>query len=340
VDLGESNTILVTGGAGFIGSTLIYELNNRGFDNILVADFLGSDNKFLNLVPLRFNDYVEADTLPRLIEQNDPKIRNITHIFHLGACSATREADCVYLLKNNYEYSKTLAHFASRKSIRFVYASSAATYGNGSHGMSDKNSNANLRPLNMYAYSKHLFDLYVTRNDLQCYGIKYFNIFGPNEYHKGSMKSMVLNAYESIVSSGKIALFKSEDPAYADGEQKRDFLCAKDAVAMTIFLGGIPEVVGGKFTHGIYNAGSGVASTWKELVSSVFEALNAPVSIEYVSMPEDFRSKYQYYTCADISKIRSVGYSENITPLKEAVADYVKNYLMRGMRNLDSGNGC
>ncbi|MDR1401554.1 MAG: ADP-glyceromanno-heptose 6-epimerase [Puniceicoccales bacterium] len=334
MSLSDSSTILVTGGAGFIGSALISELNSRGFENILAADFLESDNKFLNLVPLRFSDYVEADSLLSMVEKNDSMLGGVTHIFHLGACSSTIESDNSYLLKNNYEYTKALAHFANRKNIRFVYASSAATYGDGSCGMSDQNSNVDLRPLNMYAYSKHLFDLYAAKNNLHCYGIKYFNIFGPNEYHKGNMRSMVLKAYESISTGGKISLFKSENSAYADGEQKRDFLYVKDAVAMTIFLGEISESIGGKSTHGIYNAGSGIASSWKELVTPVFEALNLPIHIEYVDMPESLRSKYQYYTCANISKIRSAGYSENITPLRDAVTDYVKNYLMQGMKNL------
>ncbi|MDR1232942.1 MAG: ADP-glyceromanno-heptose 6-epimerase [Puniceicoccales bacterium] len=334
--LTEAGTILVTGGAGFIGSALINELNNRGFENIIVSDFLGSDNKFLNLVPLRFNDYIEADTMLDMIEKKDPKLNAITHIFHLGACSSTTEKNAAYLIKNNYEYTKALANFAHGRHVRFVYASSAATYGDGSRGMSDQIfPNTDLRPLNAYGYSKHLFDLYAARNNLHVHGMKYFNVFGPNEYHKGTMRSMVLKAYESILANGKVYLFKSDRQEFKDGEQRRDFLYVKDAVAMTIFLAEIPEAVNGKPTHGIYNLGSGVASTWKELAFAIFEAMGKEAHIEFIDMPGELKDKYQYHTCADISKLHSLGYDQPITPLKAAVKDYVQNYLMEGMKILN-----
>ncbi|MDR1890818.1 MAG: ADP-glyceromanno-heptose 6-epimerase [Puniceicoccales bacterium] len=334
--LSEGGTILVTGGAGFIGSALVGELNNRGFENIIVSDFLGSDDKFLNIVPLRFDDYIEADVLFGMVEKKDPRLNTVTHIFHLGACASTTEKNAAHLIKNNYEYTKALAHFAQNKHIRFVYASSAATYGNGSRGMSDEISpNTDLRPLNMYGYSKHLFDLYAARNNLHVHGMKYFNVFGPNEYHKGNMRSMVLKAYESILATGKVYLFKSDKAEFKDGEQRRDFLYVKDAVAMTIFLGEVPEMVNGKPTCGIYNLGSGVASTWKELAFAVFEAMDREVRIEFIDMPNELKDKYQYHTCADISKLRSIGYSQEIMSLKEAVRDYVQNYIMQNMKVLN-----
>ena len=331
----DSKTILVTGGAGFIGSALICELNNRGFDNILVVDQLSNDDKFKNLISLRFEDYFEADDFLNMVEKRDEKLESISHIFHLGACSSTTENNASYLIKNNFEYTKTIAHFAEEKKRRFVYASSAATYGDGSNGMSDiPYPNFAIRPLNAYGFSKHIFDIYAARHDLHCYGMKYFNVFGPNEYHKGSMRSMVLKAYESIYLTGRVGLFKSNKKEYRHGEQKRDFLYVKDAVNMTIFLAEVPEVVNGQPTFGIYNLGSGVASTWKELVTPIFQAMNIEVNIDFIDMPVELRNKYQYYTCADISKLRNVGYDKSITPLKNAVLDYVCNFLIPGEKYL------
>ncbi|MDR2779294.1 MAG: ADP-glyceromanno-heptose 6-epimerase [Puniceicoccales bacterium] len=332
----EEGTTLVTGGAGFIGSALVGELNRRGFENVIISDFLSNDDKFLNIVPLRFSDYIEADTLFNLVEKKDHKLNTVTHIFHLGACSSTTERNAAYLIKNNYEYSKTLAHFAQNEHIRFVYASSAATYGNGSRGMSDEIfPNTDLRPLNMYGYSKHLFDLYAAKNNLRIYGMKYFNVFGPNEYHKGNMRSMVLKSYESILATGKVYLFKSDREEFRDGEQRRDFLYVKDAVDMTIFLGEIPEMISEKPTWGIYNLGSGIASTWKELAFAIFEAMDREVNVEFIDMPNELKNKYQYYTSADLSKLRRLGYSKQPMPLKAAVKDYVQNYLMQGMKILN-----
>ena len=331
--------ILVTGGAGFIGSALIYELNRRGYENIFVSDYLGIDDKFLNLVGLKFSDYFEADTLLNLVKNNDKKIEDITCIFHLGACAVTTENNASYLIHNNYEYTKELAHFADERHIRFVYASSAATYGNGSNGMSDDIfPNTKIRQLNMYAYSKQLFDLYAAKNNLHVHGMKYFNVFGPNEYHKGNMRSMVLKAYQSILETGHVNLFSSDRPEYKDGEQLRDFLYVKDAVDMTIFLGQVSSIVNDKPTYGIYNLGSGTASTWIELVTPIFEAVNIKPDIRFIEMPSELKNKYQYYTLANISKLRSIGYDKEITPLKDAVTDYVKNYLMQGCKHLAEPN--
>lgn len=329
--LSSGKKILVTGGAGFIGSALIYELNQRGYDNIIVSDRLSTDERYLNLVGLNFYDYIEADDLLTKITTNNIIANEIGCIFHLGACSSTTEKDASYLIHNNYEYTKSLAHFADGNSIRFVYASSAATYGNGENGMSDvPHPNLSLRPLNMYGYSKHLFDIYAAKNNLCVYGMKYFNVFGPNEYHKGNMRSMVLKAYEKISAIGKVELFKSNHPSYKDGEQMRDFLYVKDAVDMTIFLGEVDDRIGDVSTYGIYNLGSGIASTWKQLISPIFESLNKPIKIDFIDMPSELIGKYQYYTCADISKLRSIGYEKETTKLHDAVKDYVENYLIPG----------
>jgi ADP-L-glycero-D-manno-heptose 6-epimerase len=321
-----SKRILVTGGAGFIGSALIWALNRRGLDNILVSDLLRQDEKWKNLVPLRFADYIEGDDLLEAIEGGGRTLRDVKCVFHLGACSATTERDATYLIRNNYEYTKTLAHWALESGARFVYASSAATYGDGSRGMDDGASLDVLRPLNMYGYSKHLFDLYARRERWldQIVGLKYFNVFGPNEDHKGDMRSLVHKAYGQVVETGVIKLFASDRPDYADGEQKRDFLYVKDAVEMTIHLAANLQA------RGLYNLGSGEANSWNTLATAIFSALGREPRIEYIPMPEILKAKYQYYTRADISKLTASGYAGRMTPLAEAVADYVKNYLVPG----------
>ena len=319
---------IITGGAGFIGSALIWALNQKGVDNILVVDKLGSSEKYLNLVPLQFEDYLESDWLLDRIHHNENYFADVNFVHHLGANSNTTEKDARYLIENNFAYTKTLAWWALRKGIRFLYASSAATYGLGEQGMSDRDERdiKRLRPLNMYAYSKQLFDQYALRYGLleQMIGIKYFNIFGPNEYHKGDMRSMVCKAFEQIQDTGKVQLFKSHHPDYRDGEQLRDFLYVKDAVEMTIFLCAADECTG------LYNIGAGQAHTWIELVAPIFEALGTEMSVETIDMPRKLRKHYQYYTKADISKIGESGYSPKITPLHEAVTEYVRDYLLPG----------
>ena len=324
----ESKRILVTGGAGFIGSALIWALNQRGLEDILVADFLQEDEKWKNLVPLRFADYLEADDLRRLALEDSPRLRDIGAVFHLGACSATTESDAGYLIRNNYEFTKDLAAWAIGRGARFVYASSAATYGDGAQGMSDGADLTTLRPLNMYGYSKHLFDLHAARAGFleKIVGLKYFNVFGPNEDHKADMRSLVHKAYGQVVETGSIRLFKSDRPEFADGEQKRDFLYVKDAVEMTIHLAETATA------GGLYNLGSGAANSWNTLATAIFAALGRAPRIEYIPMPEALRAKYQYFTQADIAKLRGSRYSNPVTPLADAVADYVGRYLVSGRR--------
>ena len=314
----------MTGGAGFIGSALIWELNRRGLKNILVTDFLGRDEKWKNLVPLQFADYVEADKLSELIASGSPAFNDVTAIFHFGACSSTTESDASYLIRNNYEYSKTLAHFALDRHRRFVYASSAATYGAIAAALPETVALETLRPLNMYGYSKHLFDCYAERSGIlpRITGLKYFNIFGPNEDHKGDMRSVVHKAFHQVLETGRIKLFKSYRPEYRDGEQRRDFMYVKDAVAATIHLA--ERVDGG----GLFNIGSGEPNTWIALARAIFSALAKEPHIEFIEMPETLREKYQYFTCAHIDKLRSTGFTQPMTSLDPAVCEYVTHYLV------------
>ncbi|MEM8911826.1 MAG: ADP-glyceromanno-heptose 6-epimerase [Planctomycetota bacterium] len=328
----EDGKILVTGGAGFIGSALVWALNQRGFEDIIVTDVLGRDDKWKNLVPLRFQDYLESD---QLFDQLDsPRLADIGTIFHLGAQSATTEQDARYLALNNYDYTRRLAEWSIRHERRFVYASSAATYGDGSQGMKDDVAELDrLRPLNMYGYSKHLFDKHARSKGWldRIVGLKYFNVFGPNEAHKGSMRSVVHKSFEQIRDSGRVKLFRSHHPDYRDGEQMRDFLYVKDAVEMTIHLADTPGA------NGLYNLGSGQAQTWKDLVEPVFTTLNLPIQIDFIDMPESIREKYQYYTCADTARLRETGWPGNAWRLAEAVRDYVGGYLVDDGRLGDEG---
>lgn len=323
--------ILVTGGAGLIGSAVVWALNRLNLESIIICDRLSNDDRYKNLIPLRFRDYVDADDLFTYL--NGLEGIGLRTIFHLGACADTMENDGRFLMKNNFEFTKNLAQYAVKRNIRFVYASSAATYGDGENGMDDDGGPLErLRPLNMYAYSKQLSDIYAHSHGMALYGMKYFNVFGPNEDHKGPMISMVARAYRQILETGKVQLFKSYHPRYADGYQERDFLYVKDAADMTVFLGNIPEKVEGRGTTGIYNLGSGVASTWIDLVKPIFEILDKPRRIEFVEMPENLRARYQYSTCGSIKKLRAIGYEWPLTPLREAVIDYVANYLIPGKR--------
>lgn len=314
---------IVTGGAGFIGSAVVAGMNNLGIDNILVVDELGQDEKWKNLRGLRFADYVEKNVFRQSIAEK--KLDGaIDAIVHLGACSSTTETDASFLVDNNFEFSTELAAFAISREIRFIYASSAATYGDVTGGLDDEDELVRLRPMNMYGYSKHMFDCWAHHNGYfnLIVGLKYTNVFGPNEYHKGDMRSMVNKAFHQINENGKVKLFKSHKPKYKHGEQKRDFLYIKDAVDMTLFF-----LEG--YDGGIFNIGAGKAETWNTLVGAVFKAMGKKENIEYIDMPESIRGQYQYFTEADIRKLRGVGYEKPITPLKRGVEDYVKNYLLK-----------
>lgn len=314
--------ILVTGGAGFLGSALVWGLNARGYDDIWVADFLGSSAKWRNLSPLRFSEYLEADRLRERVQAD--RLPEFGLVLHMGACSATTETDVAYLIDNNYEYTRELARWALGRKTRMVYASSAATYGDGSCGMADSTAVLErLRPLNAYGFSKHLFDRMAYREGWleQLVGLKYFNVFGPNEAHKGDMRSLVDKAFEQVTRTGRLGLFRSYRPEVADGEQRRDFLYVKDAVDMTLFLAFHP------YARGLYNLGSGVASTWLELAQALFAAMERDLAVDFIDMPAELRDRYQYFTQADLGRLRAQGYTGRLTPLAEAVGEYVKEYL-------------
>jgi ADP-L-glycero-D-manno-heptose 6-epimerase len=326
--------ILITGGAGFIGSALVWELNRRGCENIVVCDRLSTDEKWKNLVPLRFADYIDGNELLQAVQHSPGKLGRFDHVLHLGACSATTERDADYLMRNNYEFTKQLCQWSLANQTRFVYASSAATYGDGAHGMNDQDPDIHkLRPLNMYGYSKHLFDLHAKREGWlpKIVGLKYFNVYGPNEDHKADMRSLVHKACGQILATGKVQLFKSHRPDYKHGEQMRDFLYVKDAIRMTLHLAETPSA------GGLFNLGSGKAHTWIELATAIFTALGKEPVIEFIDMPEHLQSKYQYYTCADIAKLRASGFTQDITVLTEAVRDYVQGYLVPDKRLGDEG---
>lgn len=323
----SQSRVLVTGGAGFIGSALVWALNRRGCDNIVVCDILGTTEKWRNLTPVRFADYVEADTLMSRLQHGS--LGRFDLVLHLGACSATTELDASYLIRNNYEFTKQLANWSLANGARFVYASSAATYGDGAAGMADDDSKLHtLRPLNMYGYSKHLFDIHAKHAGFlrQIVGLKYFNVFGPNEDHKADMRSLVHKSTAQVQAEGLIRLFKSYRPDYRDGEQKRDFLYVKDAIAMTLHLAATPAA------GGLYNIGSGGARTWIDLANAVFAALDKKPDIRFIEMPETIRDKYQYFTEANLARLRGTGYTAPVTTLENAVADYVRNYLVPDRR--------
>ncbi len=324
--------IIVTGGAGLIGSAVIWRLNELGEDRILVVDHLGTSAKWENLRALRFLDYHEkSDFLDLLTSDRLPA--GIDAIIHLGACSDTTNTDASYLVRNNFAYSRTVAEFAARRGVRFIYASSAATYGDGGEGFRDDEAILpRLRPLNMYGYSKQMFDLWMQRQGLlrTGVGLKYSNVFGPNEAHKAHMRSVVRRAFEQIGDTGEVRLFRSYREGCADGEQARDFLYVKDAAAMTL------SFIENRNAAGIFNIGSGQARTWNDLATAVFRAMNLPPRIVYIDMPGELRERYQYFTELDITKLRDAGFTQPLMSLEDAVSDYVRSYLVPDLHLGDS----
>jgi len=318
--------IIVTGGSGFIGSAVVAGLNAKGITDILIVDILGKDEKWKNMRRLSFVDYLEADDFLDIITAGRFALP-VEAVFHLGACSSTTETNASFLIGNNFDYSKAVTAFALDKKARFIYASSAATYGDGSKGFSDDESELReLEPLNMYGFSKQMFDLWALQQGFlkKIVGLKYFNVFGPNEYHKADMRSFVLKGFEQIKATEKVRLFKSHNPDYADGRQMRDFLYIKDAVDMTLFF------LDNKKPCGIFNIGAGLARTWLDLANALFAAMNKQPNIEFIDMPQVIRERYQYFTQADITKLRKAGYDKQPAALEIAVKDYVQNFLNTG----------
>ena len=317
--------IVVTGGAGFIGSAMVWALNQRGKENILIVDHLGESQKWKNLAPLRYLEYMEKKSFLDCIER-DSLPDNISCIIHMGACSATTETNCSYLVENNFKYSQAIATYCLEKHIRLIYASSAATYGNGDSGYHDDYEDIErLRPLNMYGYSKQMFDLWAKRNDVfdDMVGLKFSNVYGPNEHHKGSMRSVVNIAYNQIKENGTVKLFKSYRDEYAHGEQMRDFVYIKDVIDIVLHFLDHPEI------NGLFNAGSGKARTWNDLANAVFRAMGLTPSIEYIEMPEHLKENYQYYTELDMDSLYKSGFKGKFKSLERNVEDYVHNYLSK-----------
>lgn len=323
--LHDDKWIVVTGAAGFIGSCLVRHLNDLGYANLILVDDLGRGDKWKNLVGKRFNELLPIHEFPFWMQDQEEDIQAFVH---LGACSSTVEDDADFLLENNYRYSVQLAEFALQHGIRFIYASSAATYGDGAQGFSDDHEQiTRLRPLNMYGYSKHLFDLWLLRQQAldQVVGLKLFNVFGPNEWHKGRMSSQIVRMVEQAKQDGEIQLFSSTAPEkFGDGEQRRDFVYVKDVVSLIVaFLK--------SDVAGLFNVGSGVATTWNELARSVCSALGMPPKLRYIHPPQELMGKYQYYTCADISKLRHCPELDyHSRPLPVAVEEYVTQHLLTG----------
>ena len=321
--------IIVTGAAGFIGRSVVAELNARGEDELILVDELGTGENWKNLVGLRYEDIVSPDDFLGLLEEG--AYQDARAVIHLGACSATTEKDADYLLRNNYQYTRVLCNWAQAQGARFVYASSAATYGDGAQGYDDSDaSTPTLRPLNMYGYSKHMFDLWALKQGLfekgeggNIVGLKYFNVYGPYEDHKGDMRSVVVKSFGLIGSVGEVQLFKSYRSEYKDGEQMRDFIYVKDAVDVTLHFAlqdaGAPG--------GLFNCGTGKARTWLDLARAVFAAMGREPKIEFIEMPKALQGKYQYFTEAKTEKLRAAGYERPFTSLEDGVREYVQGYL-------------
>lgn len=316
--------IIVTGGAGFIGSAIVWKLNQMGRDDIIIVDRFGEDDKWQNLVGLKFTDVFDSEAFLEYLTHDFLEKAEIDTIFHMGAISTTTEKNFDNLLRNNYELTKLLCNQSLQNGVRFIYASSAATYGAGENGYKDNESEIyKLRPLNGYGYSKQMFDQWAHHHSIldKIVGLKYFNVFGPNEYHKGDMRSVIHKSYEQIKSTGVARLFKSTVEGLDDGEQKRDFIYIKDAVDMTV------NFMDNRIVNGLYNIGTGNATSFNAFVNAIFKSLDMEPNIEYYDMPDELVDKYQNFTQADMTKLKDTGYDLKTTPIDEAVGDYVKNYL-------------
>lgn len=315
--------IIVTGGAGFIGSAFVAKLNQQGIFDIVIVDELDQSSKWRNLVGKRYLEYIHKDQL----FSSGVLDREISAIVHMGACSATTELDMDFLYRNNFLYTRKLAELCLARNVRFIYASSAATYGDGAEGFDDDEAKLwGLKPINPYGYSKHIFDLWASERGLfnKLCGLKFFNVYGPNEHHKGEMRSVIAKSFDRVISLGRVELFKSHRDGYRDGEQKRDFVYVKDCVEVMWWLLNTPTA------NGLFNLGTGMARTWNDLMSAVFKACQKPAQIDYIDMPEKLRGQYQYFTEASMQKLRQAGCPVAFHSLEDGVADYVLQHLIGG----------
>lgn len=314
--------VVVTGALGFIGSCLASFLNQKGINDLILVDDFSRQDKWDNLNTIKFSAKLDRDIFINSL-QHYP----IDFIFHIGARTDTTEFDSSIFDKLNLNYSKILWNYCAQHQIPLVYASSAATYGGGEHGFNDENPIEQLKPLNTYGQSKQDFDLWAleqTNTPPFWAGLKFFNVFGPNEYHKGRMASVIFHAYNQIQQTGQLKLFQSHHPDYQDGEQLRDFIYIKDLLNLLWFWYNNQE------KSGIYNAGTGKAHTFNELATAIFSALELEPKIQYIPTPEDIRDKYQYFTEATMQKTMNAGYKDGFTSLNTAVHDYVTQYLQKG----------
>lgn len=316
--------IIVTGGAGFIGSCIVRELNQMGYTDIVIVDHIQKTEKWKNMRNKTYTEYISRDEfLDRLWEFAG----RVSHVIHMGACSATTELDFDFLYQNNFEYTKALWKFCAKNQCSFLYASSAATYGAGEFGFDDKMDIKKLQPLNGYGYSKQLFDLWAEKQEevpVQHVGFKFFNVYGPNEYCKGSMASVVFHSFRKIMETGEMGIFKSYQAEYEDGQQLRDFVYVKDVCRVVRFMIEHPQV------SGLFNLGTGKARSFYDLVSAVFEAMGKEKRIQFIEMPQELKPKYQYFTEAKMDKLREAGYEEGFYSLEDGVRDYVRRYLAEG----------
>lgn len=319
--------IIITGAEGFIGSCLVAALNQAGYNDLVLVDDFGMPVREDNLTGKTFTAKVNRKDLATWLDENHHLVQ---FIFHIGARTDTTETDVAILNELNLDYTKMLWEKCVAYGLPLVYASSAATYGGGEHGYDDDETKLDLlQPLNLYGHSKNDFDKWAIAQDKKPYfwtGLKFFNVYGPNEYHKGRMASVVLHAFNQIQQTGEVKLFKSHNPNYTDGGQLRDFVYVKDVTDVCLFL------MNNRKNSGIYNLGSGKARTFKNLVEAIFVALDKTPNITYIDTPIDIRDKYQYFTEANMAKLKSIGYTQNFTNIEEGVGDYVKNYLVPNKR--------
>ncbi|MBN1114906.1 MAG: ADP-glyceromanno-heptose 6-epimerase [Oligoflexia bacterium] len=316
--------IVITGAAGFIGSVLTRFLNSRGRKDLLLVDRIEKKNKKPNIEHAEYIEFIDRDDFINDAENNRLS-SEIELVLHIGACTDTTEFNLDYLLRQNYEYSKKLCSWCINNNAGFIYASSAAVYGDGSAGFSDSDDlTPELKPLNPYGVSKWKFDDWLIKNRLtdSVTGLRFFNVFGPNEYHKDKMASVIFRSFPHVREKGVIKLFKSYREGIAHGEQKRDFIYVKDIVKVIGYFIDNPSI------SGIFNLGTGAARSFNDLAASMFSAVNRETKIEYIEMPEEIRDKYQYFTEADMTRLYSTGYKGKFSTLEESVSDYIRNYLL------------